>query len=266
MARASQTQLVPTTEETALDTQTKAAAEALAKYAGAGTDEVDRKFVRPPALALAQDTSDEKKKNNEKYIPGLESGQFFNSLTGQIYPLPLAFVVIKSLGHRNMLYAKGKMGVVLERNLPDSDLRTQFRDIRNADGTITSTKPEAVQYHDFLVYLPAYGETLTLSFKSTTIKTAIKLNSQIVYPLRIGGKTIANPPAFARAFTLGVASDKNDLGEWFVPTVTPDGLVDPTCETFATLAALYESYNKVQIEVVDGEVSTDEAPEEKLPF
>lgn len=263
---ATETALVPSAaQETALAVQQEQVA-ALAAVAGAGTENISKKFVRPPALALAQDGTPQRKKSNEAFIKGLEVGQLFNSLTGEIYGTgPLNFVVIKSLGYRNVLFAKGKLGVVLERNLPDSDPRTQFIDVRQADGSIKSTKPEATQFHDFLVYLPDTGEVLTLSFKSTMIKTAIKLNSQIEYPLRIGKTTIPNPPAFALAFKLGVADDKNDTGEWKVFTVTPDGIVDPTCETFKTLATLYKKYNEVEVEVVDAEV-TDAEVQEKVPF
>lgn len=264
MSPKTETALVPAEQQALAIAEQQAA---LAAYAGAGTDDISNKFVRPPALALAQDTTPQKKRTNPGYIQGLVDGQLFNTLSGQIYGTgPLNFVVIKSLGHRNVLFDKEKMGVVVERDLPDSDPRTQFHDIKQPDGTIKSTKPEATQYHDYLVYLPDTAEVLTLSFKGTMIGTAIKLNSQIKYPIRIGDKTLANPPAFARAFKLGVAEESNPKNTWWVFTVTPDGLVDPTCETFKTLAELYRSYNAVEVEVTDAEVREVEAEDEEAPF
>src|SRR5271166_3966871 len=51
----------------------------------AGKEGVGREDILIPRLCIAQALSPQLKKSNEAFIPDLEVGQFFNSITGEIY-------------------------------------------------------------------------------------------------------------------------------------------------------------------------------------
>src|SRR5271155_4629731 len=50
-----------------------------------GKDNVGQGDLLIPRLSLAQSMTPELKRTNENYNPDLEEGQFFNSVTGEIY-------------------------------------------------------------------------------------------------------------------------------------------------------------------------------------
>jgi hypothetical protein len=50
-----------------------------------GTEEVEREDLTLPRIGIAQSLSPQRKKTDARYIPGLDEGQLFNTVTRQIY-------------------------------------------------------------------------------------------------------------------------------------------------------------------------------------
>jgi len=93
-----------------------------------GTENIDSKDIRPPALRLAQSGTPQTKRQEASFIDGLREGEFFNSLTNERYGEgPLYFVIVNQLGDRYVEFrpmAEG--GGVIDPNVPENDKCTQF--------------------------------------------------------------------------------------------------------------------------------------------
>lgn len=181
--------------------------------AGRGTENIGPDDVRPPRLLICQAGSPQRKPDDPKQIPGLQELDMFNDLSNEIYGRgPLNFVVVQMLGHRHMEFAPfNEGGGVIDFDVPDGDPRTEFT--TDKDGV--RQKPIATKFYDYLVWLSDKQELVVLSFKSTQIKVAIKLNGVLRLPLKIDEKrSIPNPPSWARTFALGTRMDKDGDYSW----------------------------------------------------
>lgn len=168
-----------------------------------GTEKIGINDIKPPALKLAQSMSPETKRHEAAYITDLREGEFFNSITKEIYGEgPMEIVIVQSLGHRHIEFApRDEGGGVLDFNVPDGDPRTEFT-TKVVDEKEVRMKPRATKYYDYLVFVVFEGrapELMTLSFKSTQLKKAINLNT-ILAGLKM--------PSFAVKFTATAVPEK----------------------------------------------------------
>jgi len=231
---------------------------------GQGTEGLGTDDVRPPRLVLAQSNHPQVKKGNAKYIQGLSEGDLFNDLTGAILPLPLEVVIVQFLGRRAIEFypmdGPGPHGVK-DFNVPfygKNDPRTDPRAKFGPNGE----KPAATVFYEYLVYLPQTGEIASLSLKGTQLKVATTLNSLLKYPITINGEMITSPPAWARTYLLGSASQQKDQYQWSNYTLSQRGVTDPAVRKIA--ADLFESF-KAKTVVIPVEDEGD-AADEPTPF
>ena len=186
----------------------------------AGSEDVGRDDVLIPRLALAQDgMSPQLKKAHESYIPGLQAGDLFNSVTGEIYGakvqvVPLVFfknfiefVPISAGGGVKQMYNS------MEEVPPE---KLQFT--RNEKNE--SVSPDVTEFKNRLsLLLHADGrqpELIVVSFKASGLKAAKKWNSLI---------KATNLPAFARSYILSVVNKVKGQQTWFGLDVMPDVFV-----------------------------------------
>ena len=238
----------------------------LIQDAGRGAENIDDNDVRPPRLMACQSGSPHKKPSNPKYIQGLNEMDLFNSLTGEIYGGTVVFTVIKSLGTHWMEFNADL--TVKEANVPKGDPRTIPGEDANTGKWI---KPQAVQFHDYLFFLPNTGEVVTFSFKSTQIKRAIQLNGLLRYPLRVGTTIIPRPPTWARTYQLTTKPESKNGFDWIGFNIEQIGVTDPTVRS--ACSELSKSFDKVKIEVerdsTDADATVDDCTQvsdDKVPF
>lgn len=252
----------PTKPETALavaEPQTTALAEYddLIQDAGAGTEHISAEDVRPPRLMLSQSGSPQLKSANPKYNKELRDGQYFNSLSGEIYGDSVAVVVIKKLPSTFMQFDRNEVGKVIDYNVPADDPRTQF----TTDASGKRQRPIATRFDNYLVLLPDSGEVESLSFKSTALTSARDLDSFIKYPLKIDGRLLTNVPAWARTFRLTVAPKSGNGNTWNIPKVNQAGITPP--ELRAVAKSLFDQYAKLQVVVEhdEADAATNDRPD-----
>lgn len=229
---------------------------------GAGTENVNPANMRPPRLQICQVGSAQAKKGNPKYIGGASEGDLFNSLTGELYERPLTFVVIQRLKTNYMQFDRGEVGKVLDYDVPSNDVRALPSKGPNGEWV----KPIATQFDNYLVLLPATFEVVSLSFKSTGLAAARFLDSMLKYPLKIGATMIANPPAWARQFSLDTATKSGKGNSWATPQVVGAGVTPE--EMRAAAATLYAQYKTIAVVVEHDENDVvSEAPDsDSIPF
>ena len=135
MAKTALKEAPPATELQVAGTQPNSLAtvpQDLLDMQGAGTENIKGSDVRPPRLSICQTGSAQFKKT-EKHIGGIEEGDLFNSLSSEVYPRPLTFVVIQRLNTNYLQFDKDNLGKVLDFDVAADDPRAKpsFK----ADGT-----------------------------------------------------------------------------------------------------------------------------------
>jgi len=165
-----------------------------------GKENIDASRLLLPRIAGAQKTSPEVDPTSERYIPGLELFQMFNTLTQEVYGNgPIYFTVIRTLPFKAIEF--------------DSDNKVVRPDVKKGDAALEFTedprtgkrnRPIATEFKEYLVLLST-GDVAALSFKSTQIKTAEKLDTFMtfrpgaswlgLYKITSKGKTFAKGPA-----------------------------------------------------------------------
>lgn len=214
------------------------------KKSARGTEAIEASDMTMPRLALCQSGTPQRKKANPKFIEGLQEGQFFNTLTGQIYGetvnfVPLFFyksrIMFKDLDDGGGILCMSHDGVHCPLNNGGACLHQDW----GADGK----QPDCTELYNFAVVLPATNEMVVLSLKSTGIKVAKDLNSMIRMRRR---------DAFTGVYTLGSAAAKSGENDYFAHTLKNAGWIPP--EMFPIYEALY---NDVAPKVKSGEMTMD---------
>lgn len=179
-----------------------------------GTEHITKDDIKMPRLALSQNMSYQVQRTHEKFIKDLRTGELFNDLTGEILGEgPVDFMIIRADKPRWIeFHPRESGGGIKDMNVPHNDPRTKFGP--------NGEKPAATQFYDYVIYLlgrPADSGILALSLKSSGLKTARHLNSLI----KLRGATL-----WAGRYTLKVASEKNQKGEFFVYSIKNSATVD----------------------------------------
>lgn len=218
-----------------------------------GTENITKDDVKFPALRLAQGTTPETKRSEAaKYIEGLREGEYFNSVTREIYGEDaLHIVIVNMLGHRHVEFDPADRNVVLDGNVPDGDPRTEFTPDPTRPGK--SLKPAATKFYDYLVML-VHGEIkegelinanrppelLTMSLKSTQLKKATELNTKLEN---------SKLPSFAHLFSVTPAAEKKGNNNWYGWVFRPVGFVPEVVFNLAGLA--YDKFLGKKVDVTD---------------
>ena len=200
---------------------------------GSGTEHIGKDDISPPRLTVAQLLHDEMDAEHSKYLKELKETQMFNNMTCEIYGNELDVAIVRADPPRWIeFFPREDGGGVKEMNIKANDPRTRF-----ADGK----KPLAQKFYDYLVVLLPFTEDtigerlLTLSFKSSGLKTAARLNYLI---------KMRRAPLFAGRYKLVSGVDRNKKGRFAVINVQKpageDGWVTEDegiilCQTFESL-------------------------------
>jgi hypothetical protein len=193
----------------------------------AGKDNVNRDDILIPRLGLAQALSPQLKKSNEAYIPELRPGQFFNSVTGEIYGeevqiVPLFF--FRSFIQFNPISAGG--GIV---KMYGQDEMPPASDLAFIDGK----QPVCTEFKNRMSLLLKNGtfDPVVVSFKSTGLKAARRWNFLIAEK---------NLPAYAFVYDFAVKTLSGKGNEWFGCDIargeyTPAALFEQAKQYFSDL-------------------------------
>lgn len=224
-----------------------------------GLEHVTEEDVALPRLLITQQGSPQLNPAKPEYMEDLKSGDFFNSLTQQIYGRgPLVFSVLRGDPPRWMEFIPREQGGgIKDRNVPHGDPRTEWQ----PDGK----PPIATKFYDFIIILHQFGgQLVALSFKSTGLKIARGLNGLMQARMK---------PIYTGTYSIDAPSTTNAKGSWFIPRVKNVGWVPQ--EMVATLKTMSDGLKHQVIDIDrpesrggtadDGDTSFDpaamEAPE-----
>lgn len=236
-----------------------AVAEGFDKDDHRGKENLDSGDVTLPFLALAQKTSPQVEPDDAKFIVGLNVGDFFNSITGEIYgPGPLEFVPIVLKKHAIEFEDFDNGGGIKDRNVQWDDDRCKFQG---------DDKPLATRFYDWAVLLVPSMELIVLSMKSTNI--AVAKQFQQIVQMRPGA-------VFAGKYRLTSKSAQVSTGGKTITfkkmSIQPAGA--PSAEEASFAGQIFESFQKRDF-VTNHEAETERTPgsddgqvaaDKKIPF
>lgn len=211
---------------------------------GQGLENVGQGDLQTPRICVAQSLTPQTKKSNENYIEGLNEGDLFNDLTGEIYHLTdTEIVVVDFLGSRNIEFDED--GNIVDYNVPPNDPRTKFT--TNERGK--RVKPKATKFMDYLMLVTAGCETppelVAWSAKSLAIRVAQRLNSILRMPLRVDNSVFPTPPSWARKFSVETVESRRDKYTFYEIRFKPTGVAPPDVREMAK--GLYEQFHGAKL-------------------
>lgn len=209
-----------------------------------GKDNVEQGDLLIPRLALAQSMTPQLKRTNENYNPDLEEGQFFNSVTGEIYGesvnvIPLHFF------KQYMQFGEDRKTIKIYDN---GEVPTP-----SALAFVDGQKPLVTEFKNRMSLLlkdDGSVQPVVVSFKSSGLKVAKKWNYLIAEK---------NLPGYAFTYNLQSVAVPGDKGEYFSVKITradftPAALYENAKQYFA---ALQDAGVKIDTTGVEPETDTD---------
>jgi hypothetical protein len=185
--------------------------------AAQGGENVDSTDVLIPRLGLCQSMSHERLRNDAKFIPGLEEGMFFNSVTGKIYGdkvllIPAFFfrtrIRFKPLDEGGGIVCQALDGKTGAGDPGGNCLTCPMSTFHDDE------PPECTEFKNFAAIivpdagLPTLEDAIVVGWKVTQLKAAKTLNQL----LRMRGLDY-----YASIIEVTSATQKNDKGTFYVP-------------------------------------------------
>lgn len=245
--------------EEALVSQNSSLPEHLRKYASLGAvglENIQQDEMVMPRLAIAQSTSPQLNKTKPEFIRGLETGNMFNSLTGEIYgDGPLKITPLLKFSSRALFPPRG------EGDLPICSTKTLSEEGRLIDGPITpqgcdicphsqflttprsdgTVSPDCTLYFNYIVLIHKPDgslEPIAFSAKSKMLKPAKKWNAIM---------RMRNLPAFIQCFNFSTVPETAPRGSFFNVRIDRD--LDISADKIETAEKLFTQFSNVDLKI-----------------
>lgn len=146
-----------------------------------GAEDITRDDMVTPRLAIAQANSPQRKKLDPSFIDGLEEGDIFNTVTGEIYGTKLDVVPLFFFKQRmmfddnNSILCQSFNGVDGGRLHPSDCATCPHAQFKNDE---EDSRPDCNTLFNYMALLPS-NELAALSLKSTGLKAAKQLNAKV---------------------------------------------------------------------------------------
>lgn len=183
-----------------------------------GMEQIRKQDLIIPRLGISQGNNPQMKRSNPLYIEGLKDGQFFNPVLSEIYGEKLQFIALSFSPSRILFEDIDSGGGILCRSFnginggsisPTCDACGHSR--WGADGK----PPDCTEFMNFPLILIGPTHLVVSSFKSTALKPARTWLTKMEMLVAKWDK-----PLFSWVSEVELKADKNDAGEFYVPTFT----------------------------------------------
>jgi hypothetical protein len=237
-----------------------------------GAENVTKEDLVIPRLGFCQSTSNERKRNNPKFIDGLSEGDMFNTRDLVNYGAKVQVIPLLKTGSRIYFQKSetgGPTGVILCRSFNGIDGGTVAPRCIECPKSQGYPSP-CTEFKNILSIVLPYRTVILVSFKSTALPAAKQWISRMV---DITERT--NKPFYTSVYEITTAATKNQKGEFFIPVVKRVGFVSQ--EDFQFAEAKYKEFKgaaiKMHESVEAGEVQSDavdsefqDIRDEDIPF
>jgi hypothetical protein len=189
------------------------------KQSQRGQDAVEQKDLTLPRLGLCQSGSPQRKKSSPLFIEGLTDGEFFNTITGEIYGEgPISFTPLFMYKSRIKFNAFDDGGGIDCQSFNSIDGGRHSKTCAECpfsqwgDGA-----PDCLLLYNYPVLILPKRELAVLSLKSTAVKIAKQFNSLI---------QLRNADSFAGLYTIQSALETRQGNEFATLVIKNAGWVD----------------------------------------
>jgi hypothetical protein len=183
-----------------------------------------------PRLVILQSLSPQCQKGQPGYIKGAESGQLFNSVTGELFDGEKGVNVIPVAYRKTHIEwtPRAKGGGFVKDHGPDGGiLEATTKDPNTGRNILQGGNEITISAEYYIFLLDDEGNldgSLMLSMSGTQLKKSRKWNS-LINALQVpDGETggTFNPAMFYKSYKLTTTPEKNDKGSWMGWVITPD--------------------------------------------
>lgn len=205
---------------------------------GAGLENMNQQDTIMPRLGLCQSLSPQRKKSDPKYIANLEEGQFFNTITKEVFGTEVLMVPLLFYKSR-ILFGDMDEGGGLKCQSPDN-----LVGIGQPGGNCLTCglsmfgkggePPECNQFYNYASLVVKNGkivpeDIIVFSLKSSGLKIAREWNSLI---------RLRQADMFAGIYKFTSVEVKKDKYTWFAPVIEPASWVSK--EAYAIAKECYK--------------------------
>lgn len=209
-----------------------------------GTEGMSRNDMLMPRLGQAQTLSPQMKERKPEYIDGLEIGEFFNTATGEIYGKSVKVVFLFFFKQRIYFEDVSKGGgiICISANAIDGG-RLHPSDCATCEHAqfIDGEAPDCGMFFNYmsaLVREDGTFEPIVVTFKSTGLKDAKKINSMV---------RMSNLPMYAKYYQIDSINKVKGDQDWEAMDVKPLSYVEP--KLFAQCEEMFNALRDKAIEV-----------------
>lgn len=231
------------------------------EYVGLGTETIRSEDTQIPFLRIVQSLSPVRQKGRPEYIPGIEEGDFYNTVTHEHWKgeTGVTFVPVRFRRRYTEWWPRGsdKKGLVADHGSDDSVLERCTRDERGRNMTPTGT--EIVQSAEYLVlHVDQEANAWTpciISLAGTQLKKARQLNTRLLNRMIVVNGQRVRAPLFYSLWRATSQPESNESGAWMgwrfdelspLPTLGDLGRAVMT-----DAAALYKASESIKTAPVD---------------
>lgn len=238
-----------------------------ASMGSVGFENVKREDMVMPRLAVAQGLSPQTKKHEGSYIPGLEEGDFFNTVSGEIYGTKVTLTPLFFFPSRIYFPPRGSNAPELCRatqldengNLHLGKItpkgchfcpHSNFLDTPRADGSVS---PDCTYFMNYICVIHKQDglfEPIAFSLKSKMLKPAKLWNSKL---------RVKQAPGFVLVTNVETVPEKAPKGTFFNVKFNDVTFAHPTA--VKQLEQLFTHWSNRPIEIDTRDANADEAIE-----
>jgi hypothetical protein len=195
-----------------------------------------------PRLQIAQALSPQLLRSKPEYIPGLMVGQFFNTVTQEVYGdsvkvIPVKFSVSRLRFFGGVLECQSKNGIDGGKHAPLCENCDFSKWGSGKEGNGTDCK----EYRNWLILDGVQGMPMSLSFKSASLVVSKTWSTLLrTRRLKLSTGQSVPAPAFATVYELRSAEKPGPKGTFYVPVVRVVG--PATAEMMKFGADLFRSF------------------------
>ena len=175
-----------------------------------GFEQMRNSDVKIARVAIAQSMTRQRKRGNAAFIEGLQEGQMFNSLTGQVYGESVDFIPLYFFRTRIMFKDLDQGGGIL-CVAPDGDScrLNNGGHCLHGDFGLNGERPECTEFYNYpslVDFNNDGGDLVVLSYKSTAMKKAQEWNARMRQ---------LKASMFAQKWRVRTVPDKKDKFDFF---------------------------------------------------
>lgn len=217
-----------------------------------GMEDVTAADIAMPRVGLCQSGTPQRKRNDPKFIEGLEEGDFFNTTTNEIYGKVIRLIPIRFFKSRMKFFPLDDGGGVDCQSLNGIDgghyAATCAQCVHK--NFVDGEHPSCYEFHNRVCLILPSGDTAAVCMKST----AIPVSKQWMALAKM-----RNAPLFSAIYELQSVPDVRGGNSYY--TYKQKLVQNCSEEDFRYAKALYENFSQKTV-VVDQEVPEAESRDE----